>query len=109
MYEAYFGLKENPFTLSPDPRYLYLSPQHQEALNCLIYGIARKKGSSSSRAGSGRQDDPLSRPSGRSGWNDGERADFQPRLSDIELLKTTTRSSGSGSWGGGRRNGIIDA
>jgi general secretion pathway protein A len=44
MYEAYFGLKENPFTLSPDPRYLYLSPQHQEALNCLIYGIGEKKG-----------------------------------------------------------------
>ena len=30
MYEAYFGLTENPFTLSPDPRYLYLSPQHRE-------------------------------------------------------------------------------
>jgi general secretion pathway protein A len=44
MYEAYFGLKENPFTLSPDPRYLYLSPQHGEALNCLIYGIGERKG-----------------------------------------------------------------
>lgn len=52
MYEAYFGLKENPFTLSPDPRYLYLSTQHQEALNCLIYGM-KKKGSSSPPAGLG--------------------------------------------------------
>lgn len=46
------GLKENPFTLSPDPRYLYLSTQHQEALNCLIYGM-KKKGSSSPPAGLG--------------------------------------------------------
>lgn len=44
MYAAHFGLKENPFNLSPDPRYLYLSPQHREALNCLIYGINEKKG-----------------------------------------------------------------
>ncbi|MFH1081090.1 MAG: AAA family ATPase [Pseudomonadota bacterium] len=44
MYTAYFGLKENPFTLSPDPRYFYFSRQHREALNHLIYGITEKKG-----------------------------------------------------------------
>jgi general secretion pathway protein A len=44
MYAAYFGLKENPFTLSPEPRYLFLSEQHRDALNCLIYGITEKKG-----------------------------------------------------------------
>ena len=44
MYAAYFGLKENPFTLSPEPRYLFLSEQHRDALNCLIYGIKEKKG-----------------------------------------------------------------
>jgi general secretion pathway protein A len=44
MYAAYFGLKENPFNLSPDPRYLYFSPQHREALQHLIYGITEKKG-----------------------------------------------------------------
>jgi general secretion pathway protein A len=44
MYAAYFGLKENPFTLSPEPRYLFLSEQHRNALNCLIYGIKEKKG-----------------------------------------------------------------
>jgi len=46
MYADYFGLKENPFHLSPEPRYLFLSQQHQEALNCLIYGIKEKRGSS---------------------------------------------------------------
>ncbi|HQG66219.1 MAG TPA: AAA family ATPase, partial [Smithella sp.] len=44
MYAAYFGLKENPFSLSPDARYLYLSEQHRDALNCLLYGIKEKKG-----------------------------------------------------------------
>jgi general secretion pathway protein A len=44
MYAAYFGLKENPFNLSPEPRYLFLSEQHRDALNCLIYGIKEKKG-----------------------------------------------------------------
>ena len=44
MYADYFGLKENPFNLSPEPRYLFLSQQHSDALNCLIYGIKEKKG-----------------------------------------------------------------
>ncbi|HUN54487.1 MAG TPA: AAA family ATPase [Smithella sp.] len=44
MYADYFGLKENPFSLSPEPRYLFLSDQHRDALNCLIYGIKEKKG-----------------------------------------------------------------
>lgn len=44
MYTSHFALGETPFNLSPDPRFLYLSPQHQEALNHLIYGIKEKKG-----------------------------------------------------------------
>jgi general secretion pathway protein A len=39
MYTEYFGLKENPFALSPDPRYLFLSQRHQDALAHLHYGI----------------------------------------------------------------------
>jgi len=44
MYAAYFGLKENPFKLSPQPGYLFLSEQHRDALNYLVYGIKEKKG-----------------------------------------------------------------
>jgi general secretion pathway protein A len=44
MYNAYFGLSENPFNLSPDPQYLYRSPQHEEALANLIYGVRSRKG-----------------------------------------------------------------
>lgn len=39
MYCAYFGLDENPFTITPDPRYLYLSKRHREALAHLLFGI----------------------------------------------------------------------
>lgn len=44
MYNAFFGLKENPFNLSPDPSFLYRSPQHEEALANLIYGVQSRKG-----------------------------------------------------------------
>ena len=39
MYETYFGLTEAPFSIAPDPRYLYLSQRHQEALAHLLYGV----------------------------------------------------------------------
>ena len=40
MYAAYFGLKEAPFRLTPDPAYLYMSVHHREALAHLLYGIS---------------------------------------------------------------------
>src|SRR3989449_525935 len=39
MYAAHFGLSERPFSLAPDPRYLYLSDVHREALAHLLYGL----------------------------------------------------------------------
>jgi putative secretion ATPase (PEP-CTERM system associated) len=44
MYERYFGLKEKPFRLTPDPRFLYLSEKHAEALDHLYYGISQGEG-----------------------------------------------------------------
>ena len=38
MYKEYFGLKENPFSIAPDPRYFYMSKGHGEALAHLVYG-----------------------------------------------------------------------
>ncbi len=95
MYEAYFGLKENPFTLSPDPRYLYLSPQHREALNCLIYGIGEKKGFMVVTGGIGTGKTTLCRA--LLAGLDGSTATaliFNPALSDIELLKTINQEFG---------------
>ncbi len=40
MYESYYGLKEKPFSIAPDPRYLYMSELHREALAHLLYGIS---------------------------------------------------------------------
>jgi general secretion pathway protein A len=39
MYKDYFGLREHPFSIAPDPRYLYMSEGHREALAHLLYGI----------------------------------------------------------------------
>ncbi len=44
MYKKFFGLRENPFNVNPDPRFLFETPEIQEALACLTYGIQRKKG-----------------------------------------------------------------
>jgi general secretion pathway protein A len=44
MYAAYFGLKEVPFRLTPDPTYLYMSDRHREALAHLLYGVSEDGG-----------------------------------------------------------------
>lgn len=44
LYRAFFGFKDDPFSLSPDPAFLYHSRQHDEALSNLIYGVQARKG-----------------------------------------------------------------
>src|SRR5579862_2047708 len=44
MYNAFFGFSESPFSLSPDPAFLYRSEQHEEALANLVYGVQARKG-----------------------------------------------------------------
>jgi general secretion pathway protein A len=44
MYKSFYGLKENPFNLTPDPQFIYLGENHREALAQLIYGVREKKG-----------------------------------------------------------------
>lgn len=44
MYESYFGLTERPFDLSPNPRFLFLSKKHSEALTHLRYGLTGRPG-----------------------------------------------------------------
>ncbi len=39
MYKKYFGMKRSPFSIAPDPRFLYVSEQHREAMAHLLYGI----------------------------------------------------------------------
>ena len=44
MYTSFYGLKEPPFNLTPDPHFLYLGENHREALAHLVYGMRQKKG-----------------------------------------------------------------
>ncbi|MEE8236129.1 MAG: AAA family ATPase, partial [Gammaproteobacteria bacterium] len=44
MYTSFFGLNEKPFSITPDPRYLYMSERHSEALAHLVYGITESGG-----------------------------------------------------------------
>jgi general secretion pathway protein A len=44
MYEALFGLKVKPFAVTPDPRFLYSSRSHREALAALVYGVKERRG-----------------------------------------------------------------
>jgi general secretion pathway protein A len=103
MYTAHFGLKENPFNLSPDPRFLYLSSQHREALNSLVYGITEKKGFIVITGDIGTGKTTISRtfltgadPSIESALI------FNSALSDIELLETINQELGV-SVGPGRK------
>ena len=44
MYLDFYGLKEQPFNITPDPRFLYFAPHHKEAYDHLMYGIRNRKG-----------------------------------------------------------------
>ena len=44
MYEQFFGFRESPFRVTPDPRFLYHNPCYDEAIAALSYGIEQRKG-----------------------------------------------------------------
>src|SRR5690349_23963706 len=44
VYLEYYGLKEPPFNITPNPRFMYFSPKHREAFNHLLFGIRERKG-----------------------------------------------------------------
>lgn len=44
MYQGFYGFREMPFNITPDPKFLFLSPTHNEALQHLRYGIEERKG-----------------------------------------------------------------
>ena len=95
MYTSYFGMRENPFNLTPDPHYFYLSPQHQEALNCLIYGINEKKGFMVITGGIGNGKTTLCRTLlARFDGSTESALIFNSSLSDLELLQTINRDFG---------------
>jgi len=89
MYASYFDLKENPFNLAPEPRYLFLSAGHRTALNCLLYGIKEKKGFVLITGGIGMGKTTISRSLLASLDDSVETAlIFNTAISELDLLET---------------------
>ncbi len=44
MYDAFYGFQEPPFSITPDPRFLFFSERHREAFNHVLFGIRERKG-----------------------------------------------------------------
>lgn len=44
MYQNFYHLKKEPFHITPDPEFLFLSPSHKQALGSIVYGVKNRKG-----------------------------------------------------------------
>lgn len=89
MYTSFFGLNENPFNLTPDPRFLFLSPSHKEALSHLLYGINERKGFIAITGGIGTGKTTLCRALlSHLGSSTKSALIFNSFISDTDLLKT---------------------
>jgi len=111
MYTTFLGFKEKPFNLTPDPRYLFLSRYHKEALDHLLYAINERKGFVAITGGIGAGKTTLCRtllsylkPSTKSALI------FNSFVSDRELLETVMQEFGLGvkPFSGGKKE-YIDA
>lgn len=95
MYEKYFYLKEKPFNVTPDPRFLYLSAKHREAIDLLSFGITERKGFIVLTGEVGTGKTTLLRALLERLPEKVETAlILNPLLSDTELLKTIIRDFG---------------
>jgi general secretion pathway protein A len=104
MYTQFYGLREKPFSLSPDPRYLYLSDAHREALAHLLYGIEQGEGFIAITGEVGTGKTTLCRTLLQRIEPGTEVAFiFNPQLSGLELLQTITAELGLPTEGRTRR------
>ncbi|MEZ4332394.1 MAG: AAA family ATPase [Myxococcota bacterium] len=105
MYTAFYGLREKPFALSPDPRFLYLAASHREALAHLLYGIEQGEGFISVTGEVGTGKTTLCRTLLERLEGGIEVAFlFNPSRSALELLQSICAEFGLPAEGLGRRN-----
>jgi general secretion pathway protein A len=89
MYNSFYGFKESPFNLTPDPRYLFLSHYHKEALDHLLYGVNERKGFITITGGIGTGKTTLCRAFlSRLNSSTKSALIFNSFISDSELLET---------------------
>ncbi len=95
MYTGFYGLREKPFSLAPDPRYLFLSASHREALAHLLYGIEEGEGFIEVIGQVGTGKTTLCRTLLDRIGSDAEIAYiFNPSPSEVELLAAINREFG---------------
>ena len=100
MYPAFFGIAEKPFAITPDPRYLYLSARHAEALAHLVYGINEAGGfiQLTGEVGTGKTTTIRSLLA-RAPGNAEIALIINPRLSPLDFLQTICEELGIGAAG----------
>lgn len=95
MYESFFGLKEPPFNVTPDPRFIYLSRHHLEALSTLLYGVESRRGFIEITGEIGAGKTTLCRTLLKEIQGRAHTAFiFNPKLSEFELLQTIVEDFG---------------
>lgn len=97
MYEGYFGLHEKPFAITPDPRYLYLSARHGEALAHLVYGLSEAGGfiQLTGEVGTGKTT-TIRSVLARAPKNAEIALIINPRMSSVEFVQTICEELGLG-------------
>lgn len=97
MYEEYWGLKEKPFENTPDPKFLYYSPQHEEALARMFYVVRESKGAGMLTGVYGCGKTVLGRVLLAELQREIYKVAFitNPRLDDVELLRMISYNLGS--------------
>lgn len=109
MYETYFGLKEAPFNMTPDPRFLYYSKHHKEALSSLIYGVETRRGFLQLTGEIGAGKTTLCRTLlGKFGDTVHSALILNPRLSETEIIQTIVEDFGI-AVNGTKRKTFFDA
>jgi general secretion pathway protein A len=96
MYTSFFGLNEKPFSITPDPRYLFMSERHGEALAHLVYGVTESGGfiQLTGEVGTGKTTIVRTLLQSRLPDNADVAVVLNPQLSAIEFLETICEELG---------------